>query len=115
LPAQNRRALKQACFGAQRENLLLVQYETLTADPGKAMHAIYGFIGEPIFDHDFGHIDYDVTGFDERAGTPGLHTVRGRVSAEPRETLLPPDLFNRFINDAFWSDPKRIPAGLRVV
>jgi sulfotransferase len=89
-------ALKQACFGAQRENLLLVEYETLTTDPGKAMHAIYGFIGEPIFDHDFGHIDYDVTGFDERAGTPGLHTVRGRVSAEPRETLLPPDLFNSF-------------------
>jgi sulfotransferase len=108
-------ALKQACFGGQRENLLLLQYETLTTDPGKAMHAIYGFIGEPMFDHDFGHIDYDVTGFDERAGTPGLHTVRGRVSAEPRETLMPPDLFNRFINDAFWSDPKRIPAGLRVV
>jgi sulfotransferase len=108
-------ALKQACFGAQRENLLLLQYETLTTDPGKAMHAIYDFIGEPTFDHNFGHIDYDVTRFDERAGTPGLHTVRGRVSVEPRETLLPPDLFNRFVNDAFWSDPQRIPAGLRVV
>jgi len=56
-----------------------------------------------------------VTGFDERAGTPGLHTVRGEVKADPRETLLPPDLFKRFVNDAFWSDPQRIPAGLRVV
>jgi hypothetical protein len=35
--------------------------------------------------------------------------------AEPRDTLLPPDLFNRFVNDAFWRDPKRIPEGLRVV
>ena len=34
-------AHKQACFGAQRENLLLVQYETLTTDPAKTMHAIY--------------------------------------------------------------------------
>ena len=108
-------ALKQACFGAQRDNLLLVQYETLTTDPGKTMHAIYGFIGEPVFEHDFGHVDYDVTGFDERAGTPGLHTVRGEVKADPRETLLPPDLFKRFVNDAFWSDPQRIPAGLQVV
>jgi sulfotransferase len=108
-------ALKQACFGAQRENLLLVQYETLTTDPAKTMHAIYGFIGEPTFEHDFSHVDYDVTGFDERAGTPGLHTVRDMVKAEPRETLLPPDLFNRFVNDAFWTDPQRIPAGLRVV
>ena len=108
-------ALKQACYGAQRDRLLLMQYETLTTDPAKAMHAIYSFLGEPAFEHDFGHVDYDVTEFDERAGTPGLHTVRGTVKAEPRETLLPPDLFNRFANDAFWRDPQRIPAGLRVV
>jgi sulfotransferase len=108
-------ALKQACFGAQRANLLLVRYETLTTDPAKTMHAIYDFVGEPVFEHDFGHVDYDVTEFDQRAGTPGLHTVRGNVKAEPRETLLPPDLFKRFVNDAFWSDPQRLPPGLRVV
>ena len=108
-------ALKQACYGAQRDRLLLVQYETLASDPAKTMHAIYAFLGEPVFSHDFGHVDYDVTEFDERAGTPGLHTVRGTVQAEPRETLLPPDLFNRFRNDAFWRDPQRIPAGLQVV
>jgi sulfotransferase len=37
------------------------------------------------------------------------------VKADERDTLLPPDLFNRFRNDAFWRDPARIPAGLRVV
>lgn len=108
-------ALKQACYGAQRDRLLLVQYDTLTTDPGKAMHAIYDFIGEPWFDHDFDHVVYDVREFDERAGTPGLHTVRGQVKAEPRETLLPPDLFNRFARDAFWCDPERTPDGLRIV
>ncbi|MFN8072783.1 MAG: sulfotransferase [Mycobacterium sp.] len=108
-------ALKQACYGAQRDRLLLVKYETLTTDPAKAMHAIYDFIGQPYFEHDFNHVDYDVTEFDERAGTPGLHTVRGTVKAEPRETLLPPELFRRFSRDAFWCDPDRIPAGLRVV
>jgi sulfotransferase len=108
-------ALKRACYGAQPNRLLLMQYEALTTDPAKAMRAIYAFLGEPAFEHEFGHIDYDVTEFDERAGTPRLHTVRGTVKAEPRETLLPPDLFNRFVNDAFWRDPKRVPAGLRVV
>ena len=105
----------QAYYGAQRDRLLLVQYDTLTSDPGKTMHAIYDFLDEPYFEHDFDHVDYDVTEFDERAGTPGLHTVRGTVKAEPRETLLPPELFNRFANDAFWRDPARTPAGLRVV
>jgi sulfotransferase len=108
-------ALKQACYGTQRDQLLLVQYETLTADPATTMRSIYDFIGEPYFEHDFDHVDYDVTEFDERAGTPGLHTVRSIVKAEPRETLLPPDLFRRFVDDAFWRDPQRTPAGLRIV
>ncbi|MFM7136084.1 MAG: sulfotransferase family protein [Planctomycetota bacterium] len=108
-------ALKQACYGDQRDRLLLVKYETLSTDPAQALRAIYDFLGEPFFPHDFGNVSYDVTEFDERAGTPGLHTVRGTVKAEPRETLLPPDLFNRFARDAFWRDPERKPAGLRVV
>jgi len=108
-------SLKQACYGAQKDRLLLVQYETLTTDPATTLHAIYDFIGEPAFEHDVDHIDYDVTEFDERAGTPGLHTVGRTVKAQARETLLPPDLFNRFVNDAFWRDPQRTPAGLRVV
>lgn len=108
-------ALTQACFGAQKDRLLLLQYETLTTDPAKAMHAIYAFIGEPSFEHDFGHVDYDVTEFDEGAGTPGLHTVRGTVKAEPRATLPPPDLYKRFANDAFWRDPQNVPEGLQVV
>lgn len=108
-------ALKQACYGAQRDRLLVVQYETLTTEPAKVMHAIYQFISEPDFQHDFAHVDYEVTGFDERAGTPGLHVVSGAVKAEPRETVLPPDLFERFVHDAFWRDPSKVPEGLRIV
>lgn len=108
-------ALKQACYGAQRDRLLLVQYETMTTDPAKVMSAIYEFTGQPYFEHDFGNVEYDVTEFDERAGTPGLHTVRGTVAADERETLLPPELFQRFANDAFWRDPARTPSGLRIV
>jgi len=108
-------ALKQACYGAQRDRLLLVQYETLSSDPTKVMRTIYEFLGEKSFEHDFDHVEYDVTEFDERAGTPGLHTVRGTVKAEPRTTLLPPDLLNRFVNDAFWRNSENIPAELLVV
>jgi len=33
----------------------------------------------------------------------------------PRASLLPPDLFHRFVNDAFWRNPQNIPEGLQVV
>ena len=98
-----------------RELLCWCNTKTLTSDPAKTMRAIYTFLGEPIFEHDFDDVDHDVTEFDERAATPGLHTVRGTVKADPRETLLPPDLFIRFRNDAFWRDPERIPVGPQVV
>lgn len=84
-------------------------------DPSKAIDGIYRFLGEPTCQHDFDHVDYDVTEFDDRAGTPGLHTVRRTVKAEPRASLLPPDLFNRFVNDAFWRDPERVPDSLQIV
>ena len=66
--------LKQACYGAQTDRLLLVQYETMTTNPAKTMHAIYEFLGEPWYDHDFDNVDYDVTEFDQRAGTPDCTT-----------------------------------------
>lgn len=47
--------------------------------------------------------------------TPGLHTFRRTVEFQPRETLLLPALSARFLNDAFWRDPQRIPADLQVV
>jgi sulfotransferase len=41
--------------------------------------------------------------------------VRKTVKAERHANLLPPDLFNRFVNDASWRDPQRVPKGLRIV
>lgn len=108
-------ALKEACYGAHAGRLLLVQYETLTTEPAKALAAIYDFLGEPIHKHDFEHVEYDARAFDAKAGTPGLHEVRPAVAAIERRTLLPPDLFQRFANDAFWRDPAQHPAAVHLV
>lgn len=108
-------AVKEACYGAHAERLLLVQYETLSTKPAKALATIYDFLGEPAFKHDVKHVEYDARAFDAKAGTPGLHDVRPTVAAIARPTLLPPDLFQRFANDAFWRDPARRPAALRIV
>jgi sulfotransferase len=37
------------------------------------------------------------------------------VQARTRPTVLPPDLFSRFDNDAFWNDPVRLPHTVRVI
>jgi sulfotransferase len=100
-------ATKDAFYGQYAPGrLLLLSYEGLTGNPKAAMQAVYKFIGEPWFEHDFEHIEYRADEFDARLGLPGLHTVKSKVSAPKRESVLPPDLFKRFVNDSFWLDPK---------
>ena len=110
-------ALRQACFGPHADKLLLLTYETLTSDPARAMQEVYAFLGMKPFQHDFANIafDVDVEAFDRYLGTPGLHSVGGSISPRARRSVLPPDLFARAANDAFWRDPARRPEGLRIV
>ncbi len=99
-------ALREAYFGEHADRLLLVTYETLTSDPKRALDAIYAFIGEPAFAHDFENVQYDdASEFDARLGTPGLHQIGRAVRPNERKTVLPPDIFRRVEGDSFWRDP----------
>lgn len=108
-------ALKEAFYGEHAQHMLLLQYETLVSEPAKAMAAVYEFIEQPLFQHDFDHVEFDAEAFDLRAGTPGLHAVRNKVAALERTTVLPPDLFRRFENDAFWLNAQANVRGVKVV
>jgi sulfotransferase len=108
-------ALKEAYYGRHTKNLMLLRYETLTQKPADAMTAVYDFIGEPHFRHDFDNVTFDADEFDRRLGTPGLHRVKKKVGPEKRETVLPPDIFNRYAQDNFWNEPSLNRRGVRVV
>ena len=95
-------ALREAHASEQRGNMLLLDYENLCKSPRQALKAVYRFIDEPYFDHDFSHVEYSENEFDKRLGADGLHTVNGGIAWRPRETILPPDLFARYSNDNFW-------------
>lgn len=95
-------ALREACASEEHDRLMLVEYEALCKAPGQTLGRIYDFIGEPMFEHDFGHVEYSAGEFDRQLGARGLHDVFGPVVWKPRETILPPDLFRRFDSDQFW-------------
>ncbi len=109
-------ALKEAYFGEHAtDRLMLVQYESLVRDPQKTISAVYEFIGEKPFNHDFDRVDFDASEFDKKAGTPGLHKVHSKVAYEARATILPPDIYNRFSRDDFWVDEKRFRKDVKLV
>jgi sulfotransferase len=98
-------ALKQAMHGAQSGRLLLLPYDVLAARPHTALDAVYAFTGLQPFRHDVDNVMFDAKEFDARLGTPGLHDVRPRTRLEPRETILPPDLWQRIEAASIWRDP----------
>jgi len=97
-------ALKEAFYGEHSDKLLLVDYDLLTQFPEKAMGLIYEFIGDPTFNHDFNNVEYAHDEFDASLGVKGLHTVKRKVEFSPRRSILPPDLFNKYNEMAFWKD-----------
>lgn len=106
--------LKEAVFGEHARAVLLLRYRTLASNPAEAMRAVYGFLEEDHYEHDFAHVNFDADEFDSRLGTPGLHRVAPKVEYVQRSWLLPPDIIARFENHQFWEDPAATRNGARV-
>ena len=95
-------AAKDAYFDDRADRLLVVDYDYLAAAPVETLKLIYKFIGEDWFEHDVENVSYEARAFDEHLGVPDLHTVKGAVTPRPRRSILPPDLFSRYADLAFW-------------
>lgn len=108
-------ALREAFWGEHADRLILIGYEALARHPEETLRHLYDFLGEPWFAHDFDNVEYTADEFDLALGTPRLHTVRRKVSLVERTSVLPPELFNRFANDAFWAVPELNTRGVPVI
>lgn len=95
-------ALKEGYYSHEARNMLVLSYDTLVAHPRDALRLIYGFLGEPWFEHQFDDVRYQAEVFDTFLMAKGLHDVSGRVEPRPRPSILPPDLFKRFVGMEFW-------------
>lgn len=97
-------ALKEAFYSELGHAMLVIDYDILAQRPREVVPLIYSFLGEPYFEHDYEHIQFDTPEYDEGLGLKGLHKVRERVGFEPRQTVLPPDLFEQYAKLSFWHD-----------
>ncbi len=107
-------ALKEAFYSEYSSSLLLVDYDILAQAPDKTLSLIYQFLGEEPFEHDFENVEYQADEFDNRLNTKGLHTVRSKVEFQPRQTVLPPDLFVKYNDLSFWTNPSNSLANVIV-
>jgi sulfotransferase len=95
-------AVKQAITSEHKQSIMIIDYETLCKQPEQLMKAIYNFIEEPYFQHDFDNVEASYDEFDEDVQLPGLHTTRKRVQWIQRETIIPPDIWQQVQGMEVW-------------
>lgn len=93
--------IKQAITGPDQNLLFLLEYEQLCKNPKNIMRALYNFINEPYFEHDFDNVEDSWDEYDSEIGIK-LHDVRKRVEFKERNFILPPDILNKFANMEVW-------------
>ena len=94
--------LKQAITGNEKKNIMLVEYEQLCKKPDLTMKAVYKFIGQPEFAHDFDNVAASYDEFDDDVNLVGLHTTRKKVQWIERELILPPDIIQHVKGMECW-------------
>jgi sulfotransferase len=93
--------IKQAITGPDQNLLFLLEYDQLCKNPKIIMQALYKFIQEPYFEHDFDNVEDSWDEYDAEIGIR-LHDVRKRVEYRERNFILPPDILSKFANMEVW-------------
>lgn len=103
--------LMNALAGESSNQLLLVDYDALCANPAETIDAIYRFVGAKPYAHDFSSLEYKQEVFDDALMTPGLHKVSGAVRVIERKTILPFEIFDQLSRTCFWRNDMDTNAG----
>lgn len=99
-------AFQEAYYGPHRDKLIIIDYEHLATNPDQVIKDLYRALDLAPFAHDFEHVEYDGGIYDLQLGLIGLHRVSGPVRYIRRNTILPPDLFDRYRGNLFWRKPR---------
>lgn len=102
---QSYNGIKQAIMEGRQKSLHFIEYNDLLDKPEETMRAIYDFLGEPYFQHDFSNIENVHRENDaEVYGMADMHEVRttlGRRGINPKE-ILPEQVLKNCENAEFW-------------
>lgn len=87
-----------------RDRMHFVDYDYLTQKPVDTMNAIYEFLNEKPFDHDFDNIEQVTQENDQVHGVPGLHLIENTLKpSTPQHPRILGDAVRPFAEMArFW-------------
>lgn len=86
------------------KNFLFIKYEELLEFPDEVMKAVYNYLGEEYYQHDFENIEQITQEDDEVYGHYGDHKIQSKlINSKPDyKTILGSDVCNHIINTHKW-------------
>jgi sulfotransferase len=75
--------IRDAIARGYRDRIHFVRFEELTSQPKKTLSAVYEFLGEQPFEHNFDNVEQVTQEDDVVHGFKGLHDIRAKVEAMP--------------------------------
>lgn len=96
------RGLCQAITSDEKNMIMLVEYEQLCKNPAGMMKAIYNFIDQPYYEHDFDDVESSYDEFDNDVNVKGLHSTRKKIEWIERPMIIPPDIQHKYSNMEVW-------------
>ena len=96
------KGLSQFIASQDGHKALYIEYDALASEPEKVLKAVYEYLEEPYFKHDFNNVGKNYDDYDTATKIDKLHTVQNKVKFKPRKTILPIDLWNQYASQSFW-------------
>ena len=95
-------SFREGYYGDFSNKLIIVDYDKIVHNPEYVMQRLYEYLGEENFQHDFNNLQFNLDAHDVKYAIRGLHTVRKKLEAFDRKTILPPDVFDKYKDTEFW-------------
>ena len=93
--------IKQAITSNEQNMLMIIEYNEFCKNPKGYMKAIYNFIDEDYYEHDFNKVEGKWEMVDKEIGVE-LHTVKPKVEFKERKTIIPPDIWAQYDGWEVW-------------
>lgn len=95
--------VRDAVARGYRDRMHFIDFDRLTADPEREMKAIYSFLGEEEFEHNFNHVEQVTWEDDSVHGFKNLHAIRSKVlPIEPQWPYVLGKFADNFASLNFW-------------
>lgn len=95
-------AIKSIMTGPFSEDIMFVEYDELCKNPNGMLKAIYNFIEQPFYQHDFNNVETSFDEYDSNLRIKNMHSTRKKIEVIQRQSILPPDLWHQYSGLEVW-------------